>query len=224
MNFLHPRPPAPQRYSCPCPNCGVENFLPVITLITSEEELSAFFEQKQNRTTCVSCGAFIEAQLTVQVSLSMPPYSDHQFIPPEWLQDPQVLDKMREEGFGVHYSYSLHDLECSILAKLALFERRKELRRQLVSLRQITIPEEIHQRIAGTYKKSKLKVIWFVSTHFEEGKCYERDECWSVIGYALSRLEQHPAHGQGDHIFSALRQLRFLDPTEDGKYYRKSAI
>jgi hypothetical protein len=117
---------------------------------------------------------------------------------------------------------SVHCLVCPHCEKLSLLGETK-LRQDWspVILREIEIPAEIHERMRGCYKMAKLRTIWFVSTCFEHGHLYTADGVGRVIDRALYRMDQSGGCCGASELRAALRELKFLEPVDDGRRYRK---
>ncbi len=80
---------------------------------------------------------------------------------------------------------------------------------------------EIHAHIQGTYKKAKLKTLWFVSTCFKPRRYYSAGEVDLIIIRALDCLDQTGGSTEVSHVRSALCELKFLTLSLEGRRYWK---
>jgi len=135
----------------------------------------------------------------------------------DWMIHKQVAPSYRLE----EYVFSMNELRNRVIFILRMQERWRE---NQTNFKKLEIPPQIRQRIQGTYKKKKLKYIYYVSTFFQNDRKYTEWETNSQINFALSLLHLSGARQMildTDHLRSALCELKFLERTPDRQQYWK---
>ena len=201
-----------------CPECNTRMAVRELSVIDSDELIEKLFLGTFNRSICPGCGGPVRVDVPVFVNCPHLPMAPIQYVPEGLLEDPGMLESMIVLDPHVRLVFSMDELARLIRASLLIAKHRDERR---VIHRRIVIPDEVYQRIRGTYKKAKLKTIWFVSTCFEEGKNYTADEVITIIWQAMARMDENGGSTEDSHIRAALCQLKLLARTPDGRIYWK---
>jgi DNA-directed RNA polymerase subunit RPC12/RpoP len=212
--------------SIECPECGSENEMIVFRTLRIYFDLELqemLLEGKVNLYRCSKCSYSNHLPLPFRV---LSRWGGWDYIPWESAGDPEFLDRMIfEESQSWHDRgkrvFSKEELAREVAFELTVQQRLQE---HAEHFRQLTIPEDVLKKIAGTYKKRKLKVIYYISTFLNEGVNYTQSEVDHIIQGCLSLLKKNDFSGSAldcDHIRSALCELKFLARTRDCSRYWK---
>ena len=198
-----------------CPGCTARNVVEVIRVIDTEELVGQFLAGRFNQTTCVSCGSNVVAPFPITVQQPNLPGRPVDFLPVQCLAKPQMVEWLVRRDRRIPLAHTRAELFRIMQLHLNVSEQNHRYR---VSHRKIVIPEEVMQRIGGTYRKAKLKTIWFLSTCFSDGRPYSVEEVDLTIRRALLRMDQTAGGSDVSQWRAALRELEFL-ASADGRVF-----
>ena len=207
-----------KRQRVACLNCGAETVVKVIHRIDSEAGVTELLEGRVNVGCCAVCAGVVRVRAPLLVRL---PGRDDlliQYLPSGMLWDPG-LEPLLNANRHIRLVASMAGLVRLIGELRGIPGHMTESR---ASHRRIAIPEAVVNRIQGTYKKAKLKTLWFVWTQLEEGAEYSQEELDGSCRSALACLDETGGFREGSDLRVALCELGFLHRSSQRRTYWKA--
>lgn len=220
MNMLDSQPDERRREQVKCPHCGVGVWVPVRQVLERVEHLEEALSGGFNCGWCAGCGQQVAADVPVHCHLPELGLVHLQYLPFGMLGCGEALDALLLAGGDQNLSLGFDEFQRQLRARL-IIERHLASRR--VELASVKIPPDVQARIRGAYPKPVLKLLWFITTHFEEGEDYPESEVDAVIRYALRRTGTINPLGDTPRLRAALCELGFLTLPVVGRIYQKLA-
>lgn len=107
--------------------CGVCISFRVVRELRTLEEVSEFFGNEINHTTCPSCGCLAVAPVRVRIRIEEVPSMSHDFIPYHIVETPEVMkDLLKSTPPGVHQVFTMAELHTAILARTIIELQRQQ--------------------------------------------------------------------------------------------------
>lgn len=206
----------------PCPKC--DGYTPTHVVSEIRERDTATLEALEtgeiNAFECEHCGhrGFVDEPLLARCRGFYVRY-----LPKDYLTSPEklelVLAEMAEMDAPLLHVFHPQDILRHIAFRRAV-EAHVESRRN--AFENFEIPADDWERLKGSYKKSKLKIIAFVATSFLPNHEYSERDVDCLVRAALGYV---PVHGEPldvTYVRATLCDLGFLKRTPDGRKYWKA--
>jgi len=193
----------------------------VVSRIATFDALEELLAGETNRFQCHACGYldYLEVPVLLEKVNHLSPAVV--FLPVGHLEDFGHREWVYWNHIHMTVVHSMDELVLQARLRLVISKHHED---RVVRLRSIEIPSSVHDRIRGSYRKGKLKTIWFASTLFDSEGIYTEEEVNRTIAHALSRLDDCPPTCDVAHIRSALCELKLLYRTPDGRRYWKDEV